>query len=103
MKVVHIIWVSPAVTPTSKVKVKLSRYVMQRQGGEKTYSSYSTSTSALDKGEWSASRPGRFTRGIHWARGWVGLRAGLNTEARGKILFLCRGSNPGPPACSQTH
>jgi hypothetical protein len=34
-------------------------------------------TSALDGGEWSASRPGRFTPrerapGIHWTGGWVG-------------------------------
>jgi hypothetical protein len=28
-------------------------------GGERMYSSYSLSTSALDGGEWSASRPGR--------------------------------------------
>jgi hypothetical protein len=27
--------------------------------GERRYSSYSYSTSALDRGEWSASRPGR--------------------------------------------
>jgi hypothetical protein len=26
--------------------------------------------------------------------GWVGLTAGLDTEARGKILCLCWGSNP---------
>jgi hypothetical protein len=32
---------------------------------------------------------------IHWTGGWVGLRAGLYTEARGKILWLCQGSNPG--------
>jgi hypothetical protein len=25
--------------------------------------------------------------GTHWIRGWVGLRAGLDTEARGKRLF----------------
>jgi hypothetical protein len=25
----------------------------------------------------------------------VGLRAGLNTDARGKIVCICRGSNPG--------
>jgi hypothetical protein len=31
----------------------------------------------------------------------VGLRTGLDTEARGKILFLFRGSNPGRPVCSQ--
>jgi hypothetical protein len=27
----------------------------------------------------------------------VALRAGLDTEARGNILCLCRGSNPGRP------
>jgi hypothetical protein len=35
----------------------------------------------------------------------MGPRAGLDTEARGKILCLCRGSNlvlPGRPARSQT-
>jgi hypothetical protein len=29
--------------------------------------------------------------------GWVGPRAGLDTEARGKILYPCRGSNPDRP------
>jgi hypothetical protein len=37
---------------------------------------------------------------------WIGdclsLRAGLDTETRGKILCLCRWSNPGRPVCSQT-
>jgi hypothetical protein len=32
----------------------------------------------------------------------VGLRAGLDTETRGNILCLCRGSNPGRPVCIQT-
>jgi hypothetical protein len=32
----------------------------------------------------------------------VGLRTGLDTEARGKILCLCRKSKPDHPACSQT-
>jgi hypothetical protein len=40
--------------------------------------------------------------GTHCAAGWVGLRAGLNTEARGKILCLCGRSNPGRPVCNQT-
>jgi hypothetical protein len=40
-------------------------------------------TSALDGGEWSASRPGRFTpgeraSGTHWIGVWVGSRAGLD-------------------------
>jgi hypothetical protein len=39
-------------------------------------------TSALDGGEWSASRPGRFTPrerapSTHWIGGWVGPRAVL--------------------------
>jgi hypothetical protein len=40
-------------------------------------------TTALDGGEWSASRPGRFTPeertpGTHWIGGWVGPRVGLD-------------------------
>jgi hypothetical protein len=35
------------------------------------------------------------TPGTHWIGGWVGLRAGLDTEARRKIICPCRGSNPG--------
>jgi hypothetical protein len=34
-------------------------------------------TSALDGGEWSASRLSDFTRHTHWVRGWVGPRASL--------------------------
>jgi hypothetical protein len=64
--------------------------------------SYSLLTSAVDGDEWSASRPGcafppERTHGTHWTGVWVGLRASLDTEDRGKILFLCRGSNPGRP------
>jgi hypothetical protein len=32
--------------------------------------------------------------GTDWTGGWVGPRAGLDTEARGKILCPCRESNP---------
>jgi hypothetical protein len=32
--------------------------------------------------------PGERTHGTHWIAGWVGLRAGLDTEAREKILCL---------------
>jgi hypothetical protein len=35
-------------------------------------------TSALVGGEWSASRPGRFTPGTHWLGGWMGPRADLD-------------------------
>jgi hypothetical protein len=41
------------------VKLKLSHYTSRRRLGERIYSSYSLSTSALDGGERSASRPGR--------------------------------------------
>jgi hypothetical protein len=37
------------------------------------------------------------TAGTCWIGGWVGLRAGLNTEAREKILDIRREWNPGRP------
>jgi hypothetical protein len=40
-------------------KLKLSHYTPRRRLGESRYSSYSFLTSALDEGEWSASRLGR--------------------------------------------
>jgi hypothetical protein len=50
-------------------------------------------TSALVGGEWSASRPGRFTPGerapgTHWIGGWVGPRTGLDDVERRKFLTL---------------
>jgi hypothetical protein len=45
--------------------------------------------------------PQQSSPGTDWIEGWMGLRAGLVTEARGKILCLCRGLNPGRPVCSQ--
>jgi hypothetical protein len=41
--------------------------------------------------------PGERTPGTHWRRGWVGPRAGLDTEVRGKIICPRRGSNPDRP------
>jgi hypothetical protein len=75
------------------------------------YSSYSFSTSTLDGG-WVVSvtpRP-RFspverTPGTHCTKGWVGPRAGVDTEAGGKILSPLPGierRSPGRPALSQT-
>jgi hypothetical protein len=42
--------------------------------------------------------PGERTPGTHCTGGWVGPRAGLDTEARGRILYPCCGSNPDRPA-----
>jgi hypothetical protein len=46
-------------------------------------------TSALVGGEWTASRPGRFTLGeralsTHWIDGWVGPRTSLDDVERRK-------------------
>jgi hypothetical protein len=41
--------------------------------------------------------PGERTPGTHCTGGWVGPRAGLDTEAIGKILCPRRGSNPDRP------
>jgi hypothetical protein len=63
-------------------------------------------TSALDGGEWSASRPCRFTPGevapgTHGIGGWVGPRVGLGAVEKRNIL-LCRESNPDRPARRST-
>jgi hypothetical protein len=69
--------------------------------GEWWCSSTHSLTSALDGGEWSASRPGRFTpreraSGTHWIRGWVGPRAVLEAVVKRKIPSSRRESNPIP-------
>jgi hypothetical protein len=45
-------------------------------------------TSALVGGEWSTSRPGRFTPGTHRIGGWVDPRAGLDDLEKKKFLPL---------------
>jgi hypothetical protein len=62
-------------------------------------------TSPLHGGEWSASRPGRFTPrerapGTHWIGGWVGPRAVLDMVVERKIASTRRESNPDRPARS---
>jgi hypothetical protein len=57
------------------------------------YCSTHTLTSALDGGELSASRPGRFTprervHSTHWIGGWVGPRSVLDTVVKRKIPSL---------------
>jgi hypothetical protein len=56
-------------------------------------------TVALDEGEWSASRPGRFSPkerapSTHWIGSWVGPRASLDAVVKKKILSCCEDSNP---------
>jgi hypothetical protein len=90
-----------------KVKVKLSlcfNWAPRHEVilGERRYSSTHSLTSALDGGEWSVSRPGRFTpreiaTGVHSIGGWVGPRVGLDTVSKRKILSPYRESNPGTP------
>jgi hypothetical protein len=66
-------------------------------------------TSALAGGEWSASRPGRFTAeesapGTHWIEGWAGLRPSPDDVEKRKFLTLPGlGLRPlGRPAHSQS-
>jgi hypothetical protein len=49
-------------------------------------------TSALDAGDWSASRPSRFTPGeiapgTHWLRGWVAPEPVWTLWSREKSVF----------------
>jgi hypothetical protein len=57
---------------------------------------------ALDGGEWSASRPGRFTPRervpiTHWIGGWVGPRAIMDAVVKRKIPSPRLESNPRTP------
>jgi hypothetical protein len=45
--------------------------------------------------------PGQRAPGTHCRGDWVGPRAGLDPQARRKILCLCQGLNPGRPVRSQ--
>jgi hypothetical protein len=77
-------------------------HAMKAYWGEWTYSSMHSLTSALDGGEWSVSRPGRFTHrkrapGTHWIGGWLGPRASLETVMKRKIPSSRRESNRRTP------
>jgi hypothetical protein len=77
------------------LKVKLSlcfNKAPRHEGvlGEWRYSSTHSLTSALEGGEWSASRPSRFTPrerapGAHWIGGFVGSRAVQNAVVKRKF------------------
>jgi hypothetical protein len=78
------------------VKLSLCFNWAPRHGGvlgEWKYSSIHSLTSALDGGEWSASRPGRFNSrvralGTHWIGGWVDPRVILDAVVNRKIRTL---------------
>jgi hypothetical protein len=58
-------------------------------------------TSALDGVSGRHAPAALFPRGMDpgtdWTGGWVGPRVGLDTDARGKIICPCRGSNVNQP------
>jgi hypothetical protein len=66
-----------------KKKKSVPLHTMEALGGSGGIApTHSLTTSALDGGEWSASRPGRALppgKGTHFTGGWVGPRAGLDT------------------------
>jgi hypothetical protein len=59
MFLVEEIWKQCISIKAQSLKPKMSHYTSRKRLGEMRYSSYSLSTSELDGGEWSASRPGR--------------------------------------------
>jgi hypothetical protein len=66
------------------------------------YISTHSLTSAIDGGEWSDSRPGRFTPrerapGTPWIGGWVSPTTVLDTVMKRKIPSPRRESNPSTP------
>jgi hypothetical protein len=91
---------------TPKVKVKLSlcltkHHVMKTYWGVEVYL-HAFLISALDGGEWSTSRPGRFTpreraSATHPIGGWLGPRAILDAVVKRKIPSPLQESNPKTP------
>jgi hypothetical protein len=81
----------------------IKHYAMKTYGGSGGIAP-PFSTSALDGGEWSASRPGRFIPGeiapsTLWIGGWVDPTVGIDDVEKREML-PCRESNSGHPARS---
>jgi hypothetical protein len=81
-----------------QTQLKLSHYISRRHLGERSIAP--THSRPRHWWGWVVSvtprphfSPRERTPGTHCTGGWVGPRAGLNTEATGKIICLCRGSN----------
>jgi hypothetical protein len=86
-----------------ELKAKMSRYTPWRRLGERRYGSYSFSTSALDVGEWPASRsvcvlpPGKGPPvPILQEAGWAPEPV-WTQRLQEKSPRLCQGSNPNRP------
>jgi hypothetical protein len=90
-----------------KVKVKLSLCLTKHHAMKAYWWSGGIAprillTFALDGGEWSASRSGRFTHrkrapDTHWIGGWVGPRAVLDAVVKRECPSPRRESNPRTP------
>jgi hypothetical protein len=84
---------------STRLKLKLSHYTSRRRLGDRTYSSYSVSNSALDRGEWSESLPGRALAQGNGPPVPTVQEAGLASEPvwtqtlQEQFFRLCRGSN----------
>jgi hypothetical protein len=80
---------APAKVRQDKVKSSpcLTKYFAMKKYGRVEALLHAFLTSALDGGEWSASRPARFTpreraTGTHWTGGWLDPRAELDAVAK---------------------
>jgi hypothetical protein len=90
--------------------IKLSHYHHAGDKGKRRYSSYSFLTSALDKGEWSASHPGHALSlgkdpqySLDWRLGGPQSRSGHRGHRKNPMSLL--GIEPwlsSSPVCTQT-
>jgi hypothetical protein len=92
-----------------ELKIKLSRYTPWRRLGERRYRSYSLITTALDRGEWSASLPGcALSPGkgppvpIVQEAGWAPEPVWTQRLEK-KFFRLCRRSNPDRPVVQHSN